>query len=124
MRQGSDESGFSVETNAVGVRVRAWGFWDAATAANFAPAVFGALRGGMTRRPQLLIDATQLKPQRDEGQQAIRDLVESASKLGVARAEFVVTNAITKMQVSRILRELNVSGWSLTSDLPSQLGGD
>jgi hypothetical protein len=112
MRFGTDESGFSIETSPLGARVLAWGFWDAAIAVAFPAAVLDALgaRGGQ----QLLVDATQLKPQGDDGQAAFRRLVEATSKLKL-RAEVVVTNAITKLQLVRILREVGSGNWTTSN---------
>ena len=64
------------------------------------------------QRGAVVLDATRLKPQREEGQRAFRDLAEASSKLGV-RVELIVVNAITKMQIARILRENGVHGWTI-----------
>jgi hypothetical protein len=98
---GDDESGFSIDSSALGVRVEAWGFWDASTCTRFPTAVLDAIRGAPQRAP-VVVDATRLKPQREEGQAAFRDLAQTTSKLGV-RVELIVTNPITKMQFVRIL---------------------
>ena len=117
-----DESGFSVETGALGVRVEAWGFWDAPTCLRFPTAVLEAVRGAPQR--SVVIDATRLKPQRDEGQAAFRDLALTTSKLGV-RVELLVTNPITKMQLARILRENDLRGWTMKSSAtPTQEVGE
>jgi hypothetical protein len=107
MRFGTDESGFSVETRPLGARVLAWGFWDASIAVAFPTAVLDAAGGCQ----HLLVDATQLKPQGEEGQAAFRRLVQATSKLKL-RAELVVTNAITKLQLLRIVREAGSGNWT------------
>jgi hypothetical protein len=122
-RVGSDDAGYSVETGALGVRVRAWGFWDASLAAGFAKAVVEALDQS-TVRSQLLVDAIALKPQRDEGQEAFRAMIRDTAKLGLPRAELLVTNAITKMQLGRILREAGARVWTMTTPMSSPAGGE
>jgi hypothetical protein len=114
---GDAESGFSVESTAVTLRVRAWGFWDVSTAAAFAPSVLAELR--TSPRRHVVVDATQLKPQREEGQSALRDVVAGVSKLGAARAEILLTNAITKMQLARIIRELGDRVWRIDTPTPT-----
>ena len=107
---GSEESGFSVASEGgTIVRVHAWGFWDPQLAATFPTAVADACRG---RRPvDLLLDVSRLKPQRDEGQEAFRQLM-LAIKTTVRRVGVVVTNTITRMQLARISREAAAGNWS------------
>jgi hypothetical protein len=109
-----EESGFTVEVGTLGVRVRAWGFWNAEIATSFVTRVLELVRAAPRSAP-LYIDATQLKPQRDEGQAALREVVNVVSKLGVVRAELVVTNAITRLQLARIIRESGAECWTLRS---------
>jgi hypothetical protein len=116
------ESGFAVDLGPQAVRVRAWGFWDEQAATAFTTAVLDALRVP-PRRGQLVIDATNL-PQRDDGQRAFRDVIAETAQLGPVRVELVVTNAITKMQLARLIRELGASHWTLTSSLPVASGGE
>ncbi len=121
-RVGSDDAGYSVETGALGVRVSAWGFWDAALAGNFSQAVLEAF-DTVGNRAQLLVDATALKPQREEGQAAFLAMVKATSRLGLPRVELVVTNPITKMQLGRILREAGARTWIMTTPMSSPAGG-
>ncbi|HVY44654.1 MAG TPA: hypothetical protein VHB21_02200 [Minicystis sp.] len=116
-RFGSDEAGFSIDAIASSVKVRAWGFWDAATAARFPPAVFEALAAAGPRA-ELLVDVTELKPQREAGQAALHEVIEGTVRLGLRRAELVVTNAITRMQLARIVREAGARSWTLSAPIP------
>ena len=120
---GNDDSGYSVDVLALGIQIRAWGFWDAALATNFVAAVLDAIRAN-PQRSWLTLDASQLKPQRDEGQAALRELVETTAKLG-QRGELIVANAITKMQLARIIREARANTWTMrgaTSSPPADGG--
>jgi hypothetical protein len=121
-RAGTDEAGYSIEVGAFGVRVRAWGFWGASVAGGFSAAVLEALQAA-PQRGRLQVDAALLKPQRDEGQAAFRELVQATTKLANFRAELVVTNAITKMQLARIIRETSASTWSVTAPTSSAPAG-
>ena len=110
-RVGNDQAGFSIEEATHGVRVQVWGFWDSTVAACFAKAVIDACRAA--RSPvHLFVDATELKPQREEGQAAWEDLLTLVARAAIARADIKVTNAITRMQMVRIARRVDMPGWS------------
>jgi hypothetical protein len=110
-RVGNDQAGFSIEEGPHAVRVQVWGFWDSPVAAAFPKAVIDACRAA--RSPvHLLVDATDLKPQREEGQAALEDLFELLAHAAIARADIRVPNAITRMQMVRIARGVDAPGWS------------
>jgi hypothetical protein len=116
-RVGTDESGYSLESGVLSVQVRAWGFWDVPLAASFAGAVVDALRAAGPR-VALRIVATDLKPQGEAGEAAFRALIAAATKLGLDGAELVVGNAITKLQLARIVREVGARSWMITTGSP------
>ncbi len=102
---GEEGSGFVVEADQSLLRVRAFGFWDDHTAAEFAPAVVGAFR--RLGKEQLILDVRELRPMRASGQTAIALALRT---LAHAPLVIVVKNQITKLQLLRIVREQRMSG--------------
>jgi hypothetical protein len=113
---GDSESGFSVEHDASAriVCVRAWGFWRREVAASFAQAVVAEC-SALLQPVALLIEVTHLLPQRDEGQAAFGELMQSARALGLAAVAVVVSSTITKMQLLRIAKEGGARDWTYFS---------
>jgi hypothetical protein len=102
---GDNEDGFSVELDAGAgeVRVKAWGFWSAETAAAFEPTVCRAC--GSQRGVSVVFDMTVLKPMRDEGQGAFGRVMGRLVLLGVSRASVLTVSQVTKLQLLRLVRE-------------------
>lgn len=100
---GSDADGFSVvfDEAARSLRVRAWGFWTPDVASSFAPAVIDACRSAR-RAADVVVDAADLKPQREEGQLALTTVFGALPGLGITRASIVTGNPLTKLQLMRI----------------------
>lgn len=109
-RYGSDESGFSVELNGSLLRVRGWGFWDAALAEQLGPGVLSVCPA-LIRPLRLLCDLGQLKPQEDHAQQALRSLLAALARRGLVNAAVVVTNTLTRIQLKNITKELTTVRW-------------
>jgi len=105
-RVGDDLSGFSTDydVEAGAVRVRAWGFWSAAVAETFTQAVSGTCRASPKGAP-LLMDMTDLKPLREEGQRAFGGLVGCLRELGVSRTTVTTASHLTKLQLLRLVAE-------------------
>jgi hypothetical protein len=105
-RVGDDLSGFSADYDLeVGaVRVRAWGFWSIPIAEAFARTVSEACRAG-PKGAQLLMDMTDLKPLREEGQRSFGALVGSLRELGVSRTTVTTASHLTKLQLLRLVAE-------------------
>jgi len=105
-RVGDDLSGFSTDYDGeVGaVRVRAWGFWSAPIAQAFSQAVSDACRASPKGAP-LLMDMTDLKPLREEGQRAFGGLVGCLRELGVSRTTVTTSSHLTKLQLLRLVAE-------------------
>lgn len=104
--RGNDDAGFSVSLDELTgvVRVSAWGFWGPDVADSFAKTVSDVCR--TTRdAARVIIDARHLKPQRDTGQAAIGAMMSALAKLGIKEASVTVSNALTKLQLSRLQKE-------------------
>jgi hypothetical protein len=104
-RVGDDLAGFSVDRTAPDrILVKAWGFWSVEVSSIFEPTVASACSG----RPKggaLHLDMTEVKPMRDEGQQAVMRLLRALPSLGITRAVIAVTNPLTKLQLVRLATE-------------------
>jgi hypothetical protein len=105
-RVGDDVSGFSADYDAeVGaVRVRAWGFWSASIAEVFAGTVSDTCRSS-PKGTHLIMDMTDLKPLREEGQRSFGDLVSRLRELGVGRTTVTTASHLTKLQLLRLVAE-------------------
>jgi hypothetical protein len=106
-RIGNDQAGFSagfdLETNAV--RVRAWGFWSADVANAFGSRVSHVCRA----RPcgsALVMDMSELKPMRDEGQRSFRLLLGELASLGIRTATIKTDNQLTRLQLRRLASQI------------------
>jgi len=102
---GSKAGGYRFFGNAEGnLRIAAWGFWPIEVIRVFgaeAPAATQTL----TRTSVFVFDGTDLKPQGTEGQEAIRMLFHSLTRLPFAKGLIIRGNAMTCMQLARLLRE-------------------
>ena len=107
---GRDDSGFSLVLRGSVVMVRAWGYWEADLASQFAPAVL-QMCGSVGKPFRMIIDGSTLKPQGEHGQQAFRALVAGATGLGLVRAAVIVKNSITRIQLMHITKESAVKNW-------------
>jgi hypothetical protein len=102
-RVGTDESGFKVSVDLVGraVRIEAWGFWPVEVCSAFGRNVVDAFRSSIGMR-RLEMEATRLKPLREEGESAWGFLL---SSLPTSVDVFVVkTNSLTRLQLMRIAK--------------------
>jgi hypothetical protein len=102
-RVGTDESGFTVSVDLVarGVRIEAWGFWPVEVCSAFGQNVVDAFRRSVGLR-RLEMEATRLKPLREEGERAWEFLL---SSLPTGVEVFVVkTNSLTRLQLMRIAK--------------------
>jgi len=106
---GDEENGFSVESGLGKVLVRAWGFWSAQLALRFAPAV-SAVLGGSPKGAALVLDVAQLRPLREEGQDAFGALLSHALAQGAAEVVIRSPSALTKLQMTRLAKQVGSSG--------------
>jgi hypothetical protein len=102
---GTEAEGFAVgpSEGAQAIHVRVWGFWSAELASRFVSAV-GA-ECSRLRLTLMTMDATQLKPQREAGQEALGALMGALPALGITRVRVITTSPLTRLQILRISKE-------------------
>jgi hypothetical protein len=100
---GTDADGFSItfEEHSRSLRIRTYGFWSSELAATFAASVVEACRAPR-RASEVFVDASDLKPQREEGQAALKTVFAALPGLGIGRASVFTGNALTKLQLMRL----------------------
>ncbi|HYQ44171.1 MAG TPA: hypothetical protein VER11_19450 [Polyangiaceae bacterium] len=102
---GSEAGGFRILGGTDGnLRIAAWGYWPADVVASFlanAPLAAQAL----VPVGIFVFDCKELKPQGAEGQEAIRVLFRVLARSPFAKGLIVRGNAMTCMQLARLLRE-------------------
>ncbi|MEW5847808.1 MAG: hypothetical protein AB2A00_03300 [Myxococcota bacterium] len=117
-RGGNDDGGYSIAYDhfASALRLQVWGFWPDDVAGQFADAMMGACQKVL--RPVVVrADATHLKPQRLAGQEAWRRIFIALQAGGLSRAIILCPNALTRLQLQRLIKETDASAWScVTSD--------
>jgi hypothetical protein len=91
------------------VRIRAWGYWAPDVVDAFMRDAAAVCRE-LTPSATLGIDAGELKPQGAEGQDALRTFFRSLAGLTFAKGTLFANNALTRMQLTRLLREAAVEG--------------
>jgi len=107
---GTEAGGFRIVGTAQGVlRVTAWGYWPADVVRTFATDAPSALQK-LLPAGTFVLEATDLKPQGADGQEALRVLFRGLAPLPFAKASVVAKNALTRMQFARLLRESGVDG--------------
>ncbi len=102
---GSDDEGFSIGrgTAAGTLSVRVWGFWTDDTAGKLVGSVIAAC--GSAECTALTIDAGDLKPLRDAGQEALGALFAALPAYKVRRIVVTAAGALTRLQLLRIIKE-------------------
>jgi len=107
---GTEAGGFRIVGTAQGIlRVTVWGYWPqdvVRTFVNDAPAALSKLTAAGT----FVLEATDLKPQGADGQEGLRVLFRALVPLSFAKGSVVANNALTRMQLARLLRECGVDG--------------
>jgi hypothetical protein len=107
---GTSAGGFRVVGTAQGlVRVTVWGYWPEDVVRAFTNDGPSALQRLMPNGI-VVVDANELKPQGTDGQEALRALFRALTGLVFAKATVVSGNALTRMQLARLLRECGVDG--------------
>ena len=113
---GTEAGGYRVSGSPTTVlRIRAWGYWPADVTAAFsheAPVVCRELAPEAT----LALDASDFKPQGAEGQEALRVFLRALAPLTFAKGIVLAGNALTRMQITRLLRECGLDGRLTFSD--------
>jgi hypothetical protein len=102
---GTAAEGFDVSAGdgAQEVHIKAWGFWSSEVAARFSGVVIGVCASALV--PLVRIDATELKPMRDAGQEAFGTLLAALPLYRVKRVVVTTGGALTKLQLLRIAKE-------------------
>lgn len=105
-RVGDDAAGFSVDVDAdkEEVHVVGWGFWNAQVAQEFDQVVVGECRRAPSGS-RLLLDMSDLKPMRDEGQKAFSTMVRMLQVLDIRHTSVKTASQLTKLQLMRIALE-------------------
>lgn len=100
---GTELGGFSIVLHEAtrSVRLSAWGFWSLDVSEVFAKSVIEACTSA-GRGLHLVLEATELKPQRDQGQEALGALIGALPRLGVSQLTIATGNALTRLQLLRI----------------------
>ena len=106
---GDNQAGFSVEFDQSDgtLRVRGWGFWSASVAAQFGNAVTDACHH-CPRGMALIMDMTDLKPMRDEGQVSVGIFMKALPRLGISKTTVMTSSHLTKLQLLRLATEFGV----------------
>src|SRR5271166_1563362 len=101
---GTDEQGFAVGADdpAGTIHVRMWGFWTTETADRFAGVVIGACASA--RVSVVTIDAAELKPLRDVGQDAVGAVFAAMPAYNVRRVLVTRAGALTRLQLLRLVK--------------------
>lgn len=110
-RIGDDTAGFSIRNDdAVPGRIliTAWGFWSVDVATVFASTAIARIR----ERPkgaQILLDMRELKPMREQGQEAFATLLRALPGLGVVKTQILTTSPLTRLQLVRVATQPGIA---------------
>jgi hypothetical protein len=102
---GGKKDGFRITgTPQAALRIEAWGYWPPDVATAFARDAQAALQR-LAAEAVFTLDATNLKPQGADGQEALRAVLRALSSIVFAKGTVVASNILTSMQIARLLRE-------------------
>jgi hypothetical protein len=122
---GTSDDGFRLRVyrNESAVRVDCRGFWPPEVAESFARETISGCRSAIPPF-HLLVDASDLKPQSEDGQAALRRMLRYLATAEVASAVVSARNILTRMQLNRITNESGVSSVVAFADAPPSLWPD
>jgi hypothetical protein len=106
---GTQLGGFRVLNAEGNLSVTAWGYWPGEVSRAFAVKVPAAAQM-LAPSSIFVLDSRELKPQGVEGQEALRLLFRVLAQLPFAKGTILRGNAMTGMQLSRLLRECGADG--------------
>lgn len=106
---GTEAGGFRLLSADGNLHVAAWGYWQSDVIGTFARKVPAAAEM-LAPSSVFVFDSRELKPQSAEGQEAIRLLFRVLARLPFAKGTILKGNAMTGMQLSRLLRECGADG--------------
>ncbi len=102
---GGTKDGFRITgTLQAALRIEVWGYWPSDVASAFARDAQAALQK-LAALAVFTLDATNLKPQGAEGQDALRSMLRALASIQFAKGTVVASNILTSMQIARLLRE-------------------
>jgi len=102
---GSEAGGFRILASPDGdLRIVAWGYWPVDVIDAFSGQAAAATQA-LVAVGSIVFDCKELKPQGTQGQDAIRALFRVLARLPFAKGLIVKGNAMTCMQLARLLRE-------------------
>jgi len=110
----TEAGGFRIAIGPTLLSVYAWGYWPPEVAEAFAREA-DAIGRKPNRVSAFALDATDMKPQGVDGQEALRVLFKVLAAMNVAKGTLIANNLFTKMQVVRLLRECGL-GERVTSN--------
>jgi hypothetical protein len=104
-RFGTSEEGFElgIGDDARVLHIRMWGFWSIETSRHFSSVVIGACASMQVST--VTIDAANLKPLRDVGQDAFGSVLASLPMYKVCRVLLTAAGPLTRLQLLRIAKE-------------------
>jgi hypothetical protein len=106
---GTEAGGFRLLNTASEFRVECWGYWNAEVCAAFRK--HGTLAAWkLTGLGAFVLDAKQLKPQGNDGQEALREFFRALSATPFTKGSVSAENALTRMQLTRLVREGGLDG--------------
>jgi hypothetical protein len=107
---GTEAGGFRIVGTAQGaLRITVWGYWPHDVVRTFATDAPSALQR-LAAISTFVLEAPELKPQGGDGQEALRVLFRALVPLAFAKGTVVASNALTRMQLARLLRECGLDG--------------
>jgi hypothetical protein len=120
---GTDAGGFRVQAGAQGgLRVTAWGYWPSEVARSFGSDAAAAAQK-LVATGAFTLEAAELKPQGTEGQEALRTLFRALAPVTFGRGLVLSSNALTRMQLARLVRECGLDGRIEFGDSASNMPG-
>ncbi len=107
---GGEAGGFRVTgTPQAALRVEAWGYWPPEVVTAFTRAAPAATQQ-LAPSAMFTLDATNLKPQGADGQEALRAMLRALAPLAFSKGVILASNVLTSMQIARLLRECKLDG--------------
>lgn len=106
---GGEKAGFSVEYDPGrhAIQLEGWGFWPNEVAAELDRAVVATCRLAVGSF-DVVVDATRLVPQREDGQAALARMFLSLRAFTVRHVAIVAPSMLTRMQFIRLAKEAQV----------------
>ncbi len=111
----NEAGGFRITVASSLLSINVWGYWPSEVAAAFTREATAISHKSM-RVSALLLDASALKPQGAEGQEALRVMFKVLASMGVAKGTFITDSLFCKMQLVRLLRECGLEQYVAAAD--------